>query len=114
MTTATDGNLDDEIPTPSRALMLALLGGIILTIVVLLVVLITPKDSPGLTGTHDSLEQQVMDTYNVENVFYNSPATSTMTVTVDGKEILCTAPTDDEMQAKYPLVCADGALITAK
>lgn len=110
----TASSIPEDIPTPSRALFFALLGGVILALVVVLVVLITPKDSPGLAGTHDSFEKTIETTYGVQNVLYSSPATGTLTLTANGEEIKCEAPTDEEIDKRMPLRCADDVLIPAK
>lgn len=110
----TTSSIPEDIPTPSRALFFGLMGAVVLALVVIAVVLITPRDSPGLVGTHDSFEKTIESTYGVTNVIYSSPATGTLTLNLNGSELKCMAPTDEELSKRLPLRCGDDALIAAK
>lgn len=107
--------MEDELPTPSRALLWGLLGVILIIAAVLAVILITPRDSPpGVGGPFDTLEKSVADTYGVSDVVYVSPATGTLELTLDGASIRCFAPTEVELSERKPLICTGGRIINAK
>lgn len=111
----TSSSVEDDIPTPSRAVILALFGVILIVVAVLGVILITPRDSPpGVGGPFDTLEKSVADTYGVSDVVYVSPATGTLELKLDGALIRCFAPTEAELSERKPLICTGGRIINAK
>ena len=110
----TASSLDEEIPSPSRALLYAVLGIILLGLMVIAMTMLTQRNLPDTSGTSTQLEKDVESVYGAEKVIYSNPATSTMTVTFQGRELKCTAPSQADMDSRKPLQCVETVTLNAK
>lgn len=110
----TASSLDEEIPSPSRAILFALIGVVLLGLMVIAMTMLTQRNIPEPSGVSTQLEKDVAAAYGAEQVVYSNPATSTMTVTFQGRELKCTAPSQADIAARKPLQCVETVMLNAK
>jgi hypothetical protein len=114
MVVMTAGPLDEELPSPSRALLYALLGLILIGVMAIVLSLLTQRAIPDTGSNFDQMEQKIATAYGAESVVYSSPATNTLTVTFQGRELKCTAPSEAEIAERKPMQCTETVVLDAK
>lgn len=105
--------MEEELPSPSRALLYALLGLILIGVMAIVLSLLTQRAMPDTGGNFDQMEQKIADAYGVENVVYN-PSSNMITVTFEGRELKCIAPNDAELAERKPMQCTETVVLHAK